>query len=226
MTRWSYIEGVIYLPKDTFLNLPEEKRNRIIDAAISEFEYNSYENSSINKIVKESGISKGSLYQYFDNKKGLYKYIINLIVAEKMKYITEVMENPGQHDFFTLIHDMYKSGLEFAKNNPRYVNIGNVLLFDPTSPLYQEIVKDNIGKSNEIFEKLILLAIDKGEIRKNINVKLLSHMISDMNSSIVDYYRNNISKDWDEGILIILDEFLDILKYGIGNSDGGGKKND
>lgn len=224
MTRRLYFKGVIYVPKDTFLNLPKEKRDRIIDAAISEFEYNSYENSSINKIVEKSGISKGSLYQYFDDKKGLYKYIISLIIAEKMKYISTVMENPDQHDFFTLIHDMYKSGLEFAKNNPRYLNIGNILLSDVTSPLYQEIVKDNVAISNEIFEMLILKAIGKGEIRKNINVKLLAHMISDMNVSISNYYRKNISKDWDDGIFSILNEFLDMLKFGIGIQDKGKTK--
>lgn len=206
------------LPKDTFYNLSEEKRNKIIDASISEFENNSYENSSINRIVSNAGISKGSLYQYFNDKKDLYRYVINLIVEEKMKYITPVMENPDKHDFFTLIRDMYKSGLEFAKDNPRYLNIGNVLLTDVNSPLYQEIVKENIGKSNEIFEYLIQQGINRSEIRENINIKFITHLISDMNVSIVEYYRKNISKDWDEGIFIILDELLDFLKKGIGNN--------
>lgn len=206
------------LPKDTFYNLSEEKRNKIIDSIISEFENNSYENASINRIVSNAGISKGSLYQYFNDKKDLYRYVINLIVEEKMKYITPVMKNPDKHDFFTLIRDMYKSGLEFAKDNPRYLNIGNVLLSDVNSPLYQEIIKGNIGKSNEIFEYLIQQGIDRGEIRENINIKLIAHLISDMNVSIVEYYRKNVSKDWDEGIFIILDELLDFLKRGIGNS--------
>jgi|LGOV01.1.fsa_nt_gb AcrR family transcriptional regulator len=206
------------LPKDTFYNLSEEKRNKIIDSIISEFENNSYENASINRIVSNAGISKGSLYQYFNDKKDLYRYVINLIIEEKMKYITPVMENPDKRDFFTLIRDMYKSGLEFAKDNPRYLNIGNVLLSDISSPLYQEIVKENIGKSNEIFEYLIQQGINRGEIRGNINIKFIAHLISDMNVSIVEYYRKNVSKDWDEGIFIILDELLDFLKRGIGNN--------
>lgn len=206
------------LPKDTFYNLSEEKRNKIIDSIISEFENNSYENASINRIIKSAGISKGSLYQYFNDKKDLYRYVINLILEEKMKYITPVMENPDKHDFFTLIRDMYKSGLEFAENNPRYLNIGNVLLFDVNSPLYQEIVKGNIGKSNEIFEYLIQQGINRGEIRENINIKLIAHLISDMNVSIVEYYRKNISKDWDEEIFTVLYELLDFLKRGIGNN--------
>ncbi|MEA3422353.1 MAG: TetR/AcrR family transcriptional regulator [Bacillota bacterium] len=206
------------MPKDTFYNLSEEKRNKIIDSIISEFENNSYENASINRIIKSAGISKGSLYQYFNDKKDLYRYVINLILEEKMKYITPVMENPDKHDFFTLIRDMYKSGLEFAENNPRYLNIGNVLLFDVNSPLYQEIVKGNIGKSNEIFEYLIQQGINRGEIRENINIKLIAHLISDMNVSIVEYYRKNISKDWDEEIFTVLYELLDFLKRGIGNN--------
>ena len=53
------------MPKQTFLNLPEEKRNTIINIAIEEFAEYGLENASTNRIVAKSGISKGSFYQYF-----------------------------------------------------------------------------------------------------------------------------------------------------------------
>ena len=59
------------MPKETFLNLPEEKRNRILDAAIQEFAANPYDVASISNIVRKVGIAKGSFYQYFEDKKDL-----------------------------------------------------------------------------------------------------------------------------------------------------------
>ena len=52
-----------------FMNLDENKSKKIIDAAMNEFIRSGYERASTNVIVKEAGISKGSLFNYFTNKK-------------------------------------------------------------------------------------------------------------------------------------------------------------
>ena len=53
--------------KSTFYNLPEEKRQRITDAIFNEFAGSSGERVSINNIIKNANISRGSFYQYFDD---------------------------------------------------------------------------------------------------------------------------------------------------------------
>ena len=69
------------MPKETFFNLPDEKRNLIISAAMEEFSKASYDAASINQICKKSGISKGSFYQYFADKLELYVYIMTLAIG-------------------------------------------------------------------------------------------------------------------------------------------------
>ena len=54
--------------KQTYYNLPSDKRERIMKAIVKETESKSYDKISINKIVKDAGISRGSFYQYFDDK--------------------------------------------------------------------------------------------------------------------------------------------------------------
>ena len=51
------------MPRDTFLNLPDAKRKAITEAAVDEFAAYPYEQASINRIVANSGIAKGSFYQ-------------------------------------------------------------------------------------------------------------------------------------------------------------------
>mgnify|MGYP001367152296 CR=1 FL=1 len=62
------------MPKSTFLNLRPEKRADFTDAALFEFALNDYQNASITNMVKVLGIAKGSVYQYFENKKDLYEF--------------------------------------------------------------------------------------------------------------------------------------------------------
>ena len=65
------------MPTNTFFNLPIEKREKIINAAKSEFVEYSFHDASINKIIKSAGISRGSFYMYFENKEDLFLYILD-----------------------------------------------------------------------------------------------------------------------------------------------------
>ena len=53
---------------ETFLRLPEEKKNRFLDAAWEEFTNVPYADASINKIVSRARVPRGSFYQYFTDK--------------------------------------------------------------------------------------------------------------------------------------------------------------
>ena len=64
------------MPTNTFFRLPEEKRNRLMDAAWAEFSQHSFAEASINQIVQGAGISRGSFYQYFRDKEDLFYYLI------------------------------------------------------------------------------------------------------------------------------------------------------
>ena len=74
------------MPKQTFLNLSHEKRQTIVNAAADEFSEYGFEAASINRIVANSGISKGSFYQYFEDKADVFKYLLTVLEREKMEY--------------------------------------------------------------------------------------------------------------------------------------------
>ena len=61
------------MPKETFMNLPDVKKNKIIRAAKKEFERVPYEQASIKNIVEDANIARGSFYQYFESKEDLLR---------------------------------------------------------------------------------------------------------------------------------------------------------
>lgn len=71
--------------KKTFYNLPNEKKERIINAVKQEFSKHTKEKVSINKIVQNANISRGSFYQYFDDKTDL----IQLLTGDVLKKIAD-----------------------------------------------------------------------------------------------------------------------------------------
>ena len=67
----------------TFYRLPDEKKERILQSAHREFTQHPYEKSSINRILNDAKIPKGSFYQYFDDKSDLF-YLCIFSVYEKI----------------------------------------------------------------------------------------------------------------------------------------------
>ncbi len=63
------------MPSERFLKLSEEKQKRILEAAVNEFARVPFENVSINQIIRDADISRGSFYTYFEDKRDLLGYI-------------------------------------------------------------------------------------------------------------------------------------------------------
>lgn len=59
----------------TFLRLPEEKRNRLLDAAWEEFTMVPIDKASVNRMIHRAGIPRGSFYQYFTDKNDLIDFL-------------------------------------------------------------------------------------------------------------------------------------------------------
>ncbi|PNV62627.1 TetR/AcrR family transcriptional regulator [Clostridium sp. chh4-2] len=70
------------MPTQRFYNLSENKRAVIKMAAIHEFSRALYADASINKIIKEAGISRGSFYTYFEDKSDLLRYLMEDFQSE------------------------------------------------------------------------------------------------------------------------------------------------
>ena len=66
------------MPSQTFLNLDSNKQKKLLDAAMNEFSRVSYTDASINQIIHNAGISRGSFYTYFVDKDDLFGYLLEL----------------------------------------------------------------------------------------------------------------------------------------------------
>ena len=84
------------MPSDTFFRLPEEKRERLIDAAWEEFAAERYADVSINKIIRKASIPRGSFYQYFTDKEDLFIYLLDQVKEHILKKTyPAIMETEG-----------------------------------------------------------------------------------------------------------------------------------
>ncbi|WP_233188195.1 TetR/AcrR family transcriptional regulator, partial [Actinomyces qiguomingii] len=104
------------MPKETFLNLPRDKRARVMEALKTEFAAHSYAQTSVDRITAAAGISKGSFYQYFEDKRDAYLHLVRELMSARIGVgDAPVPEAP----FEDVLRSMVLGSRDFYRRDPR-----------------------------------------------------------------------------------------------------------
>ena len=209
------------MPKQTFFNLPDEKRTQIMDAAIEEFAEYGLENASTNRIVASSGISKGSFYQYFEDKQDVFDYIITLLNEEKLVFFTDKRPPDNNLDTFDYYRWMIKTGMEFNSTNPRLVQaVSRVLVGE--GQYYGKKFEKYREQSTQALQAMIEEAIKRGEVDPSVDVELAVMVMETWNNAISTYFLKEGLKQDDTMAWVRspetqekIDKLLYIMEYGL-----------
>lgn len=216
------------MPKPTFVNLQKNKKTKFLAVALDEFASNDYDHASITRIVKVLGIAKGSVYQYFENKKDLYLYLLEQATKKRQEYVKPLLKNPP-NDFYELIIQLFKETIQFDIENPLYSrllsNANNEKFSKDLGNAMIEMRKKSMDFMRGLLERELLM----GGIRYDLNIDLASYLLAQMNTNILDFLviknkidsatlmstrkmRNAIS---DEDIRSTARQIADFLRIGI-----------
>lgn len=207
------------MPKQTFFNLPTSKQQRIIKAANEEFAAHPYLKTSINRIIEQADISKGSFYQYFNNKKDLYKYIIEQASEEKIKFLNSRLKDYQDYNFFKMLRKLFIVSIQFKNEYPLYSEIGDRLLNGSNDALKEEINTESKPKSNSFLKSILQEAAKKGEIDPEVDIEFTAYMLTDFSISIVNYFFENHDPDNADEIMDYVDKMLYIMRNGIAKGE-------
>lgn len=160
------------MPKRTFNRLDDDKKERVMRAAIEEFQVHGFEKAKIEVIAQNAGVAKGSIYQYFDDKKELFLYSVTWALEYFMKVIDRQtpLKDMDVYDYFLFGS---RERFELLKREPLLVAFS----MDVTSGKYGSLAKEANSELNRIGEeyelKLIANGKKRGTIRDDLNDKIL-----------------------------------------------------
>jgi len=201
-----------------FEHLSEEKQQTIIDASVSEFAQNGFKNASVNKIVENAGIAKGSLFNYFKSKSILFEHIYNIAFNEVKSYLSKVRDESANDEFFTRFSKIIDAGINFINKHPFLAKIYFRLLNSEDSPQGKKIIRELHTEAVKYLEKFVIEGIEKNELYNTLDSETTAFLLeSVLNRILQTYYldlfesKSNINKDDKEWIKKI----IDTLKTGL-----------
>lgn len=199
--------------------IPEDKKAKIIEVSLKEFAEKGYDKASTNTIVKESGISKGLLFYYFESKKNLYLCLVDYcldFVMERFEKSIEVMSN----DFFKRIMEFGLIKIEIANEHPYIYDIVFEAFINMPEPVKIEMEE----KYTEVSKKtmpLVMSNIDysmfRGDIDINKAIEYIFLAFEGIQKKYINQYRGrkeDIANNMDE----IMKEYylyIEFMKNGV-----------
>lgn len=194
--------------KELFLKLDDEKQKRIVEAGIEEFSKKLFADASINQIIKNAGIARGSFYLYFEDKLDFYCYLLDTIFENRtLAFVIELFQTK-QLDFLGFFREVFKFNLELLNKDEHKQFFRNMYLgINKEVKIYfdskRQKVRDGLiqGASHMIPEQL------KGKPKR------LNELINIIQLIQGDLYIQGIANNMSiEAVLAVYDLRISLLK--------------
>lgn len=204
------------MPTQRFLKLKEEKKQAILEAAVHEFSRVPYSSASINQIIKEADISRGSFYTYFEDKDDLMRYMLRGFRDGCQNKILGTLDEQSGDPFAAALR-LLEAVVEEGEGGLGYKMYRNMLsdlslvnqnhLFGIKGFMFQdEGYREFIEKLYERLDKEHY-PIDKETLAYLVDMTMLIVV-----KAVTLYYKNVVGK---EKLLEVTKKELKILEYGV-----------
>lgn len=191
------------MPSKTFLNLSSEKQKTLIDAALYEFYKVPYTEASINQIILNAHISRGSFYTYFIDKNDLFGYLLELQKQKVFSLTKEV--------FLSCDGDIRESFLKLYDIFTEKIKTNDMALFLKNIFLYFNICKEKFTRPGHAFYLYVKPVIQSSQL-KNGDLEFVFHLF--MHNLLIGI-TEAVKHQYDDTIRSQYRQKVDILCYGI-----------
>jgi len=188
--------------------VPEYKKMaklKIIQAAYQVFSQKGYHPSKMDEIASEVGVSKATLYSYFESKEDLLK----MISVSTSQRLTEIFQKPlkGQ-DSLEPFEELYNKMEEFQGS--LHLNF-EILSLSSHDKNIREIGKNIYDEKMDVFQVFLENLQNKGMIRDDVDPRILARLVTALYTDIamqliMGFNKSEVRETWDKSLSAILEK--------------------
>ena len=201
----------------------EAKRARIIDVAMRHFAEQGYHAARVSDIAAELGIAKGSVFQHFGSKDGLFFEVYKKAVRAFSAYL-DAPADVRDHGFFSILrywlarteHMLHEDWIPY-----RIALLGN---YGTDLTLKREINRFLLAEDPYGTVAFVKFGVQRGEVRKDMDIEMI---VSILDWTIERFQDALLTEELDPGLFrrqgeigerkeARISQFLDVLTRAIG----------
>jgi AcrR family transcriptional regulator len=166
------------MPKETFHQIPSEKRESILRTAAMLFADQGFARTDVAQIAKRAGVAKGSIYNYFESKEDLYLTVCRDGLERSRRAVYG--EIRPEWDLYRQIDHIFRKGVAFVLAHPEYarlyLNTASSGMDRFADKLSLEVEKHTADHLKELIED----GMRRGIVRKDVDVSLAAFLINSL----------------------------------------------
>ena len=165
-------------PRPRFDRLDDDTKRRILDAAAGEFAVNGFDGASYNRIIEQSGTSKGAMYYYFDDKADLFRTTVSDAYLRFADEVGGMVKGavPGD-DFWGEFERLNRAAMAYAISHPLVVGVVKSVYRAWHDPAGAPVVNELFEMARRGIGSILRRGQDLGAVRKDLPDSLLVHLI-------------------------------------------------
>lgn len=163
----------------------QQRRAQILRAAMTCFARQGYRGTSMDDVVRESGLSVGAIYSYFPSKEDLFLALSDERSEQTLAYLNDVFRRPGPMAdksreavdyFFNLLSDEL---LSLARVSVEFLNEAG------KSERLKERQQCRLESVRQFFRWLLTEGQRAGEVREDVDVGAAAELMLALNQGIL-----------------------------------------
>jgi len=113
--------------KEQFENIREERKQQILEAALEIFAQKGYHQASISQIASEANMSKGLLYNYFENKEQL----LIKVMEDGIQYLLRAFAQPSKNNPADQLRKLIEESFNYMDEDQKHWRLYFSIIMQP-----------------------------------------------------------------------------------------------
>ncbi|MCZ7526309.1 MAG: TetR/AcrR family transcriptional regulator [Acidimicrobiia bacterium] len=179
--------------------------DRILEAARRCFSQFGFHKTAMEDIAREAGISRGSIYRHFPDKEALFRAVSE---QQAGQFLDAVARRTAEMTGLSAqIEEVVRMTVSFLEDNPLNAAMART---DPES--FARILttdgRDLLAMSIEVVVPLVEAAVERGEVRPDLDVRRAAEWITRISFSLVSTPSVTFDRDDPAQVQAFIREFL------------------
>jgi AcrR family transcriptional regulator len=161
------------MPLARFERLDPTRRERLIAAAAREFAFEGYEAASLGRIAEEIGVSKPSLYYYFEDKADLYATVVREAWRRLSPQGHVDLQSLDRTSFWPALEAFHLTSFERSRLEPWLIAVWKLAYHPPPSGVAASAVAEVFERGRAFLKALVRRGQELGVVRTDLPEELL-----------------------------------------------------
>lgn len=141
-----------------------DNRQRLLDCALELFSQRGYDAVGVREVVEAAGVTKPTLYHYFDSKRGLLEALLRREVGRLLAEILPAAIYQG--DLVLTVENITRAYFSFARRNTACYRMQLGMYFSTPESESNQAIRPFAAQQREILEGVFIESVeDHGNLR-------------------------------------------------------------